>query len=161
MTANCARGVRALAGLLICLSAALPALASPSRLNANGRGTGFAYNKKHEIAVIGTVKGFAPLGERRGPVGLHLLLSSSGKEVDAHIGSYVSKENIQALRAGQLVQIVGVNESVHGHNVLLARQIIFNGRQVTIRNEHGFLVRNIRSRRKALGGKAAVNGGGL
>lgn len=160
MSPSCARGVPALAAFLVCLSLALLVLAFPNPASAAGRGFGFAYDKNHEIAVTGTVKGFAPLDERRRPAGLHLLISSSGKEIDAHIGHYLSKENMQALRAGQLVQIIGVNEKTHGHNVLLARQIIFNGRQVTVRNEHGFLVRNVVSRRKARNGKAAVNGGG-
>jgi hypothetical protein len=159
MFSNRARTVRALACVVASLAAAIAAQGSVAQPASAGRGFGFAYDRTREIAVIGTIQGFAPLSERRGPMGLHLLVSSSGKVVDAHVGPYLSKENQQALRAGQLVQLIGVNEKVHGKNVFLVRQIVFNGRQVTVRNEHGFLARNVVSRRKARSGKAAVAGG--
>ena len=55
------------------------------------------------------------------------------------------------------MQVVGVRENVHGKNVLLARQLIYGGRQVTVRNERGFLVRPA-SHPEVHYGKAA-NGG--
>ncbi|HUB01275.1 MAG TPA: hypothetical protein VL983_01270 [Terriglobales bacterium] len=114
-----------------------------------GRGFGFAYDSAKEITVIGTVNRQVARSAGGGPVGTHLLISAGGSLIDAHIGPYISNDNRQALKPGQLVQVVGVNESVHGKDLLLARQIIFNGRLVTVRNERGFLVRSSEPSRKA------------
>jgi hypothetical protein len=111
-----------------------------------GQGLGFAYDPKQEITLIGTVKGFAS-PTPRSRAGLHLLISSGGQIVDTHLGPYISTSDQQALESGELVQIVGVNERVRGTNVLLARQLIFHGHLVTVRNERGFLIRNIVSHR--------------
>jgi hypothetical protein len=107
-----------------------------------GRGFAFVYDPAKEITLVGTVRGFVSPPTLVSPPGLHLLISSKGRVVDAHLGPYLSDEDRYGLQAGQLVQVIGVNESVHGTNVLLARQLIFNGRLVTVRNERGFLVRN-------------------
>ena len=148
------------AGMLLAAVAAQAAtVAQPPTA---GRGFGFAYDATHEVTLVGTVKGFDSHPAKGSPVGLHLLVVSSGKVVDAHVGPFLSKQNQKALHAGQLVQIVGVNESVHGKNVLLARQLVFAGRQVKVRNEHGFLMRD-RSGAPARQGnrtrKPAVDGG--
>jgi len=113
-----------------------------------GLGIGFAYEPAKEITLVGTIKGFVSQSALATPLGLHLLINSGGKDVDAHLGPYLSKEDQGYLQTGQLVQIIGVNEKVHGKNVLLARQLIFNGRLVTVRNERGFLVCRPGSSRK-------------
>ncbi|MGB9235522.1 MAG: hypothetical protein WCC04_14015 [Terriglobales bacterium] len=123
------------------------------------RGIGFAYDATKEITVAGTVKGFVSQPSAGSPAGSHLLISSNGQTVDVHLGPYVSRENQQALHAGQLAQVIGVRENVHGKKVLLARQLIFNGRLVTVRNERGFLVRNLVPGRKNGDAKHAGNGG--
>jgi hypothetical protein len=156
MFGNYARCARVLACLAACLALALAAQASPA---ATGRGLGFAYDRTHEITIVGTVQQLATASGRGEPAGLHLLVSSSGKVVDAHVGPYLSRENQRALGSGQLVQITGVREAVQGKSILVARQIIFNGRVVTIRNERGFLVRNLTSRRKPAGLRTASSGG--
>lgn len=137
---------------LTCLFAGLFSGFSTSRGiaadSAVGRGVGFAYDSAKEITVVGTVNQVVARPAVGGPVGMHLLISIPGTQIDAHLGPYISSENRQALKPGQLVQIVGVNENVHGKNLLLARQLIFNGRSVTVRNERGFLVHNTDSSRK-------------
>ena len=40
------------------------------------------------------------------------------------------------------MQVVGISQTVKGKSYLLARQLVFSGGLVTIRNEHGFLVRS-------------------
>jgi hypothetical protein len=124
-----------------------------------GRGFGFVYDRTREVALVGTVKGFISQSAAGSPLGLHLLVLSSGKLLDAHLGPYLSEQNGLALHAGDLVQIVGVNDNVHGKNVLLARQLAFHGRLVTVRNERGFLVRNVGPSRKIRNGKPTGNGG--
>ena len=150
--------------VLACVAASLffigfPAQATASSESAVGRGLGFAYEPAKEITVIGTVKSLVSTPALVSPLGLHLLISSAGKVIDIHLGPYLSKEDQEGLQVGQLVQIVGVNESVHGKKVLLARQLIFDGRLVTVRNERGFLVRNSGSSHKSREGRAAGNGG--
>ena len=124
-----------------------------------GRGFGFAYDPVQELTLVGTVKRLVSQPAAGSPIGLHLLIFSDGKVVDVHLGPYVSKDNQQALHTGELVQIIGVNENVHGKNGLLARQLVFHGRLVTVRNERGFLVRNLESSSKIRGSEPAVSGG--
>ncbi len=150
-----ARSFVCLMGLTFVTAIAVWAANPPQ--SAAPRGLGFTYDPAREITLVGTVKGFVST-PAKSPVGLHLLLSSGGKVVDAHLGTFVSEENQQALHTGQLVQIIGVNENVHGRNFLLARQLIFDGRLVTVRNERGFLIRSLTSR-KIHDGNPAVSGG--
>jgi hypothetical protein len=152
-----ARTLACVAALLLAAVAAAQAttVKQPSSL---GKGLGFAYDLTHEITFVGTVQSVVSRPAHGSPFGFHLLVSTSGKVVDAHLGPYISKENQEALHIGELVQIIGVNERVHGRNVLLARQLVFAGRQVTVRNERGFLVRAA-SQHKISDGNRAVNGG--
>jgi hypothetical protein len=154
------RTARARACLMVLvLVIVLAAQATTSPQSAAPRGVGFAYDPAQEITMVGTVRGFASQPASGGLVGLHLLISNEGKVVDAHLGPFVSEENQHALHTGQLVQIIGVNENVHGKNVLLVRQLIFDGRLVTVRNERGLLVRDLVSHRAIHDGNPAANGG--
>jgi hypothetical protein len=145
--------------MVLVLGIVLAAQATTSSQSAAARGVGFTYDPAQEITIVGAISAFVSQPAPGSPVGLHLLISSGGKVVDAHLGPFVSEENQQALHTGQLVQIVGVNENVHGKNVLLARQLIFDGRLVTVRNERGFLVRNVVSHRRIHDANPAVGGG--
>ena len=142
MTRTTHRTARALACVAACMFlAVLSAHASASEESSSvGRGFGFVYDPTHEVTLVGTVQEFVTQHVAGSPVGLHVLVSTSGKTVDAHIGPLLSKQVQETLQVGELVQVVGVRENVHGKNVLLARQLIYGGRQVTVRNERGFLV---------------------
>jgi hypothetical protein len=100
-----------------------------------------AYDLAHELTVNGTVQKVVTAHVAGSPVGLHLLLAAPQGTVDAHLGPYLSKDVRDGLHAGQLVQIVGAMTTLKGKNVLLARQLIFGGRMVTVRSKHGFLLR--------------------
>jgi hypothetical protein len=143
MTGTTHRTARALACVAVCmLLAALSAPASASEeATSAGRGFGFVYEPAREVTLVGTVKEFVTHHVAGSPMGLHVLISTSGQSVDAHIGPVFSKQIRETLHVGELVQVVGVHEKVHGKDVLLVRQLIYGGRQVTIRNERGFLVR--------------------
>jgi len=145
------RTARAFACLAACMLFVAAAQAAAPRPASVAKGFGFAYDPAKEITVVGTVAQVVTQPAHGSPMGMHLLISSSGKEVDAHVGPFLSKENREALKPGQLVQITGVNENVHGKNILLARELIFSGRQVTVRNERGALVRNVANRRRPSG----------
>lgn len=136
-----ARMFASLAAGVILAAGALHA-ATVANSSSIGRGFGFVYDPAHEVTVVGTVRGFAPVTSNARPMGFHLLVSTSGKVVDAHLGSYLSKQTQQALHSGQPIQIIGVNEQVQGKNILLARELVFAGHTVTIRTTRGFLVRS-------------------
>jgi len=142
MTGTTHRTARALASVAACiLLAALSAHASASEeAPSAGRGFGFVYDPAREVTLVGTVKEFVTHHKAGSPMGLHVLIFASGQTVDAHIGSVFSKQIQETLHVGELVQVVGVRENVHGKDVLLVRQLIYAGRQVTVRNERGFLV---------------------
>jgi len=142
MTGTTHRTARALACVAACmLLAALSAHASASEeATSAGRGLGFVYEPAREVTLVGTLKEFVTHHVAGSPTGLHVLISTSGQTVDAHIGSVLSKQIRESLHVGELVQVVGVHEKVHGKDLLLVRQLIYGGRQVTVRNERGFLV---------------------
>ena len=153
------RTVRISVWLLAAMLLALTAEgATPSQSSPAG-GSELAYDHPKEITVIGTIERLDKHLVSGGPPGFHLFVTTSGKTVDAHLGPFLSKQNQEALVAGQTVQIVGISTSIHGNDVLLARQLIFSGRLVTVRNERGALVRERPARRITGDGKPAVNGG--
>jgi len=143
MTPTTHRTARALACMAACIFLAIPsASASVSAESSSaGRGFGFIYDPAREVTLVGTVQEFVTKHSAGSPMGLHVLISTSGKTVDAHIGPVLSKQLQQTLHVGELVQVVGVHQKIHGKDVLLARQLVYGGRQVMVRNERGFLVR--------------------
>jgi hypothetical protein len=145
--------------LALLVAVALPAVAAPGSKGTH-LPSRFAYDKAHEITFNGTIsqvvshpaKGTLPLGT-------HLMVASSGTTRDVHLGSLLSKEVTETvLRPGQPVQIVGMNMTLRGKSVVLARQVITGGRLITVRNENGFLVMGTKPRR-SLTALTAVKGG--
>lgn len=133
-----------LAALLISLSFAtfgfsLDISAPPD--SQAGRGFAAAYDVAHEITLTGNVEEVFTKHIAGTPAGMHLWIAGPQGRVDAHLGPYLSKHTRDALHAGTPVQIVGAMETLHGRHILLARQLIFGGRIVTIRSPHGLLVR--------------------
>ncbi len=124
-----------LAGLLT-LTASLSAqvAASPRQLPARG------YDRTHEITLNGIIHSVITKSAPGSPVGLHLLVTGENGMTDAHVGPYLNQQTRHALHAGIPVQIIGSMETVHGKSYLLARQLIFSGRLVTVRSMNGFLM---------------------
>jgi len=135
------RSARIAASLVAALLLAVGTQAAPSQSSSANQGLGFTYDRANEITRVGTVEELVAHSAPGSPPGLHLLISASGKTIDAHVGPFFSKQNREALIAGQPVQVIGVNENVHGKDVLFVRQLTFAGQTVTVRNERGFLVR--------------------
>jgi len=145
-----------LAAMLLALAAeATP----PAQSSSVDRGSGLAYDQTKEVTLVGTVERLVTHPPSGGPAGLHLFISTSGKTVDAHLGPFFSQQNQEALEAAQSVQVVGISTSIHGKDVVLARQLIFGGRLVIVRNERGVLVREHPAHRTTRDSKPAVNGG--
>ena len=129
-----------LAGLLLAILA-VPLGAQLAPETRATRAVGPVYDAAHEITLNGTIQEVVTKRVAGSPVGMHLLVAGPEGVVDAHVGPYLTKDTQEALHAGLPVQIVGAVEQLHGKSILLARQLIFGGRTVTVRNENGFLVR--------------------
>lgn len=136
---------RMIAGLLTGLLFAMVTIQPVAQTAADSRAQSPlipSYDKAHEITLKGTVQEVVTKRVPGSPFGMHLLVTGPEGEVDAHVGPYLSKDTQEALHAGLPVQIVGAMEDVHGKHYLLARQLIFGGRTVTVRSENGFLMRS-------------------
>jgi hypothetical protein len=152
------KSVRILIFFLSAMLLALAAQAASPAQSSPADGSDLANRPPKVITVTGTVERMV-IHQPGGPPGFHLFIMTDGKTVDANLGPFLSKQNQEALVAGQLVQIVGVRTSLHGNDVVLARQLIFGGRLVTVRNERGALVREHPARRTGVQRKPTVNGG--
>lgn len=137
------RSTRVFAGLLTGLLFATVTIQLNAQTAPDSRAqrpVSFGYDKAHEIALRGTIQEVVTKHTPGSPAGLHLLVASSQGMVDAHLGSYLTKDTQEALHAGEAVQFVGAMENIHGSNYLLVRQLIVGSRTITVRSEHGFLV---------------------
>jgi hypothetical protein len=135
--------------LVACL--AIPASAQSAAESNPAHGFMQPYDAAHELTITGTIQEVVRKHAAGSPAGMHLLVNGSEGIVDAHVGPFLSKDVQEALHTGLPIQIVGATETVHGKQFLLARQLIFGGRLVTVRSQNGFLVRGIRTP-KANGG---------
>jgi len=132
-------------GLLSVLLLALlvtPLIAQPARAPQSGRGFGPVYDAAHEITLNGTVQEVVSKHALGSPAGMHLLVAGPEGTVDAHVGSFLSKDTREALHVGLPIQIVGATVKMHGKQYLMARQLIFGGRMVTVRNRNGIPLRS-------------------
>jgi len=156
--------IRMIAGLCTVLFfaiSAIPLSAQPG--DAHSQVPVLGYDKAHEITLNGTVNELVTSPGPGSPAGLHVLVNAPEGMVDTHLGPYMTKQTQEVLKAGTPVQIVGAFEKVHGKEYLLARQVIFSGRLVTVRNLSGFLKQGQSeraSRRRGAGAfRTAGNGG--
>jgi hypothetical protein len=120
-----------------------------------------AQSPDQNVTVTGPIQSIVSDSAHR-PAGMHVLVSGSNGTVDACLGSFVSHDVQQSLREGTSIEVTGSNETVNGNEYLLVRQMTVGGRQILIRNEHGFLV-HAQSRKKAQSAvhSTNVNGGAL
>jgi hypothetical protein len=132
-----------LAGLLTSLLLATFAYSvdtPASPVSHAARGFAAPYDAAKEITLTGNVQEVVTKHAPGTPPGTHLLVAGPHGIVDAHLGPNLSKDTQEALHLGTPVQIIGAMATLHGKSILLARQLIFGGRIVTIRSPHGFLV---------------------
>ena len=127
-----------LSGLLLAI-AAIPLVAQPASESHPGHGFGPTYDAAREVTINGTVQEVVTKRVLGSPAGTHLLVARAEGLVDAHVGPFLAKDTQAALHAGLPVQIIGALAQVNGKQYLLARQIIFGGRTIIVRNEHGAL----------------------
>ena len=133
---------RLFAGLLTALlfaTLAVPLGAQPASETRPGPGFGPVYDAAHETTLYGTIQKVVTKHTVGSPAGMHLLVAGPQGLVDAHVGSFLSKETKEALHTGTPVQIVGAMTSLHGRNYLLARELNVGGSTVTVRSKRGLL----------------------
>lgn len=127
-----------LSGLLFA-TVVVPLGAQPASESRPGRGFGPVYDAAHETTLNGTIQKVVTKHTVGGPAGMHLLVAGPQGLVDAHVGSFLSKQTRASLQAGMPVRIVGANVSMRGKSYLLARQLTVGSTTVTVRNERGLL----------------------
>ncbi len=146
MRSTCTRKLTlALAGLLpgvLMVSLATPVVAEPAAGSVPERNAIAKYDATREITINGTVQQVITKHVAGSPAGMHLMVSGAQGLVDAHVGPYMSKSVKEALHMGLPLQIVGAMETVRGgKQYLLARQVIYGGQTLTVRNNRGMLLR--------------------
>jgi hypothetical protein len=129
-----------LTGLLFA-TMAVPLGAQPASESRPGLGFGPVYDAAHEITVNGTIQKIVTRHVVGSPAGMHLLVARPEGVVDAHVGPFLSKETKKALQTGTPVRIVGATSSLNGKDYFLVRELTVGGSTVTVRSEHGLLVR--------------------
>jgi len=130
-----------LAGLLFAILA-VPLVAQPASETRVGHGFGVVYDAAHEITLTGTVQQVVTRHTPGSPAGMHLMVAGPQGLVDAHVGPFLSKEMKEALHTGTPVQMVGAMASLRSRKYLMVRELNVGGSKVTLRSEHGFLVRS-------------------
>jgi hypothetical protein len=129
-----------LAGLLFAILT-VPLGAQPASETRVGHGFGVVYDAAHEITLTGTVQEVVTRRMPGRPAGMHLFVAGPQGLVDAHVGPFLTREMKEALHTGTPVQIVGAMASLRGRKYLMVRELNVGGTTVTVRSEHGFLVR--------------------
>jgi hypothetical protein len=133
-----------LAGLLFAILA-VPLRAQPASETRVGHGFGVPYDAAHEITLTGTVQEVVTRRMPGRPAGMHLMVAGPQGVVDAHVGPFLSREIKEALHTGTPVELVGAMASLRGKKYLMVRELNVGGTSVTVRSEHGFLVRSLPS----------------
>ncbi|HVI07820.1 MAG TPA: hypothetical protein VND65_05950, partial [Candidatus Binatia bacterium] len=108
-----------LTGMLVAILAA-PLSAQPAD-TANGQHFGPYYDRSHEVTITGVVQEVVTKHVAGSPVGMHLLISGQNGVVDAHVGTFLTKDVREALHMGLPIQIVGAMQDIRGKQYLMAR----------------------------------------
>ena len=96
----------------------------------------------HEVAITAIIQQVVPSHSAGIPAGLHLMLGTPQGVVVASVGSYLPQEVRQTLVAGKSVQAIGKVQVVHDQSYLFVRELVMDGHSITIRSNHGSLVRS-------------------
>lgn len=104
------------------------------------------------LTATGTIQEVVSTHTPGSPQGIRLILSGPQGIIDASVGPYLTTEVQESLATGQSVAVNGVVGTFNGHDYLLVRQLTIGDREITIRNEKGFLVHpaNTRTRQNTL-----------
>ncbi len=112
-----------------------------------------------EIDLTGSIQQVVTDPASGRPQGLHLIVASPQGIFDVSAGPYLAKDVKDSLAVGQPVQVNGVLRTFGGQAYLLAREMTVAGRQVTVRNEHGFPLHSQSPVARSQRSHAGLNGG--
>ena len=132
----------ALTGLLPgVLMACLAAPVTAATESQPARGVVGQYDAAHEMTINGTVQQVITKHTVGSPAGMHLMISGTNGMVDAHVGPFLGKGITEALHVGLPLQVVGAMETIRGKRYLMARELVYGGQTITVRNNKGILLR--------------------
>jgi len=94
-----------------------------------------------DVTVTAIILQTATNNVASGPAGSQLVLATPQGPLNVSVGPYLSQNVRQALSAGKQVRVTGKVETANGQTYLLAKQLLIDGQQLMIRNDHGSLVR--------------------
>jgi hypothetical protein len=101
----------------------------------------YQYDVAKEITLKGTISSVVKKPSAGMLVGEHLMLATPSGTVDAHIGSYASRDkHLNSLESGQSVSAVGVKMNINGREVFIVRTLEEDGQTYTVRSKKGFFV---------------------
>lgn len=127
---------RSLAFTAVVFLVAIPLVAQmgPRR----GRGP-MHYDPATEVTVKGTVQEVSEMTGRRGHTGVHLTLKTEQGVYEVHAGPlwYLSDQQFTVAK-GDSLEITGSKTTIGGSEALVARQIVKEGKTLTLRDEQGF-----------------------
>jgi hypothetical protein len=92
------------------------------------------------VTVAGTIQQVVSTQAEGSPRGLHLVLAGPQGIIDASVGPYLASDVKESLATGKQVQIAGTTQTFNGQSYFLVRELTIGDRQITIRDENGFLV---------------------
>lgn len=95
-----------------------------------------------EITFGGTIRAVVSTNSAGTPAGLKLLVDGSQGVLYVSVGPNLDDGVKQALAPGQVIQVVGIVETLNGQSYLLARELVIGDQKIEIRNKQGFLVRS-------------------
>lgn len=124
----------------------------PPLLNAQwGPGSGWRamrYDPATETTLTGTVEQVKTVPARRAGYGTHLLLKTSAKTLDVHLGPEAFlKEKGFSVNKGDQVEVTGSKVALKSGETLIARKIKKGDTTLILRNEQGLPLWS-RSRRR-------------
>jgi hypothetical protein len=96
--------------------------------------------KSSDVAVTAIIQEVVPNRASGIPAGLHVMLGTPEGVLDASVGPYLATDIQQALVAGKQVQVFGQVKTINDQKYLLVRQLVLDGKQIVVRNDHGSLV---------------------
>jgi hypothetical protein len=156
---NTGRSMVVTLSLYLLLGIAPSMAAQSSAAVASSTATG-AQAIPDEITLTGTIQQVVSDPAPRQPQGVHLIVASPQGLFDVSAGPYLAKDVKDSLSSGQPVQVTGVLRTFNGQRYLLVREMNVAGRQVTVRNQHGFPVHAQSSgATRSTRSRAGVNGG--
>ena len=128
---NTKSSIFAIAVVLACSSMALGQGRGPGKGMSN-------YDPKTEVTVKGTVEEVQQQQGKHGWMGTHLLLKTNSGSLDVHVGpsEYIS-ENHFSFAKGDEIEVTGSKVVMQNKDTLLAREIMKDGKTLTLRNAQG------------------------